>query len=380
MNSRWSRNGDCSFTQTTGGNTDNCDFYKQWTNSFAYSVTGGGSPTAPTHSCNRLGTAATTALTTTLSGIYCDHSSTATSTNPLGTSTSTERWVSTDASESITAGGASVTFAYQRQYLVTNPNALSVTRTNNGTSATITGNGFVDTDTSISVAATYTQSWTMDGARWIYDVTAASIGIQLLCDQACSAITYNTNNPAAPFLSFTTASSGTERIFIPSAAGLTITQVTNAGVANTAYAFSSNVITETGSSPHEVDFSTSSTGGGAPPPTDDSAPPPTGGGGGILIITTTATNSTSGIAPLATQGNVANIIPLSLLIAAVFGGVAFYSYGIKKTPEKAIADAERAASRWWRSLGILGERSRSRPIKLRGERSRRIKLKENRYS
>ena len=285
-NSRWQRSGAGAFTETSGGNTRTVNYYKQWTNDFLYSLTGGGSPTAPTLTYNALGSSATLTLTTTAQSVYIDHSNTATSTNPLTGSTSSERWVSTDASESITAGGATVTFAYQRQYLLTNPNALSVTRTNNGTSATITGNGFVDAATSISVRATYTVSWTMSGARWIYDITAASIGIQVFADQAASGIQYINSDPTRPYVTFTTSSSATVQGFVPSQSNLVFSGVLNNGVTNSGATFSSNILTETGASPHEWDFTdpTQTPSNPSPPAEEETPITPGGGGGGPFVI------------------------------------------------------------------------------------------------
>ena len=39
-NSRWQSSAACSFTQTTGGNTNNCNSYKQWTNTFEMQIAG----------------------------------------------------------------------------------------------------------------------------------------------------------------------------------------------------------------------------------------------------------------------------------------------------------------------------------------------------
>ena len=119
-NSQWLRSTACSFTQTTGGNTNNCDYYKQYTNNFAYSVTDGGSPTAPTLTCTQLGSNVSCGtLSTSNTAIWVDSGGSYSATNPTTGSTGSERWDSSAPSGTITSGGSSITVAYYHQYLQT---------------------------------------------------------------------------------------------------------------------------------------------------------------------------------------------------------------------------------------------------------------------
>ena len=261
-------------------------YYSQQRLSVRYTVTGGGSPTAPALTRTVLGASGTTTLTTTATDLWVDAGTSWSSTNPLTGSTSTVRWVASTGASGTTSAALSVNPNYQRQYLLTNSQALSVTRTNNGTSATVTSNTFVDASTDITVAATYSRTWTVTAARWIYDITAASIGIQLFCDQACSSIQYINSDPSNPYVSFTTASSATVQGFVPSQTNLVFSRVLNNGVANTGATFSSNILTETGASPHEWDFTDPTQTPSNPSPAAEETPivTPGGSGGGPFVI------------------------------------------------------------------------------------------------
>ncbi|MGP8126108.1 MAG: beta strand repeat-containing protein, partial [Nitrososphaerales archaeon] len=126
-NSRWQASATCSFTPTTGGNTENCNYYKQWTNTFTFS------PTAPTTwdaaftgtaTGTYFGTAGSTICTATLTSgggaascsAYSDNGATVTfATISDGTN---GRWQPTAASSptaAITSGGATKTGSYYRQ-------------------------------------------------------------------------------------------------------------------------------------------------------------------------------------------------------------------------------------------------------------------------
>ncbi|MBI3859940.1 MAG: hypothetical protein HY296_06875 [Thaumarchaeota archaeon] len=118
-NSRWQSSAACSFTQTTGGNTDNCNSYKQWSNYWKYAVVGGVSATAPTLSCVEYGSTATLVLATSDQAFYCDNGAPATATDPTVDSSGTHRFDDDGQSFSIVSGGGSNTFTYYEQYLYT---------------------------------------------------------------------------------------------------------------------------------------------------------------------------------------------------------------------------------------------------------------------
>jgi hypothetical protein len=118
-NSRWYSSSACSFTQTSGGNTDGCNSYKQWIDGFEYSVNDASSPATPTLSCDQFGAVATLGLTTSYQPFYCDNLATATATSPIAGAAG-ERWSDDGRAFTIqTPGGQDVTFAYYHQYSVT---------------------------------------------------------------------------------------------------------------------------------------------------------------------------------------------------------------------------------------------------------------------
>lgn len=95
------------------------DAFYELQNNFKYQVLDGGSPTAPTLACNQANTSKTLLLTTSNQGFFCDYGVTATATDPLGTSTSTERWSNNSQSFTITASALTHSFGYYHQFKVT---------------------------------------------------------------------------------------------------------------------------------------------------------------------------------------------------------------------------------------------------------------------
>ena len=166
-NSRWQSSAACSFTQTTGGNMNNCSSYKQWTNQFDYSVTGGGSPTAPVIIYTYLGSAGTqTTLTTTLTSVWMDSGSSCSVTNPTTGSTSTERWDTLTSCPTASGGGGSTTFDYYHQYLQTLSYSITGTPAGSGYSApSYTATQF-GTSTPQTLTTSATGYWYDDGASW----------------------------------------------------------------------------------------------------------------------------------------------------------------------------------------------------------------------
>ena len=163
-NIRWEASATCSFTPTSGGNTENCNYWKQWTNGFKYSVTDGGSPTAPTLSCNEYGVTATLTLTTSSQAFYCDNNAVATATNPTTGSTLSERWSDNAQSFTITTGGATDNFAYYNQYGFTL--SYSVSGGGSGYSApTLTSTQFGASYTP-TLTTTATAYWLDSGQVW----------------------------------------------------------------------------------------------------------------------------------------------------------------------------------------------------------------------
>ncbi len=118
-NTRWASKPPTSFTQTTGGNTNLVNYYKQLAKQFAYSVSGGGSGfSAPALTCTQLGSSSSCAtLTLSLASYWLDFGSFWSATDPLSGSASSERWSSNSAS-GMAASVTSFTVTYYHQFLV----------------------------------------------------------------------------------------------------------------------------------------------------------------------------------------------------------------------------------------------------------------------
>lgn len=113
--SRWQSASACIVTPTSGGNTYVCQSYKQWTNDFLYSLTGGGTPN-PALSCYEYGSLSILALTTSSQSFWCDNGAVASATDPAPNSNSTDRWSDNAQDFTITSGGGTSTFAFYHQF------------------------------------------------------------------------------------------------------------------------------------------------------------------------------------------------------------------------------------------------------------------------
>ncbi|MDA4122917.1 MAG: YncE family protein, partial [Thaumarchaeota archaeon] len=160
-NSRWEVSGTSSFTDTTGGNTHNVNYYKQYTNSFAYSVMDGGSPAAPALICTQLGSSgACGTLGLFTSAIWVDSGGSYSATNPTTGSTGTERWDSNAASGVISSGGVTIAVSYYHQYLQT----LSYSVIGGGSPTSPTASG-------LEFGSAYTPSLTGSPTGYWFDAT-----------------------------------------------------------------------------------------------------------------------------------------------------------------------------------------------------------------
>ena len=107
-----------AFSDTAPGNVHTVNYYKQVNEQFAYSISGGGSPTLPAFTCTQFGLASACLQLTTVSTTYwLDYGSPWSATEPLTGSSSTERWDTTMSSGSATAG-LQVTISYYHQFSV----------------------------------------------------------------------------------------------------------------------------------------------------------------------------------------------------------------------------------------------------------------------
>jgi hypothetical protein len=92
--------------------------YNQYEQTLSYQVVDGGSPTAPTATGTSLGVAYAPSLTTTATGYWFDAGSSWSVTNPLGGSSGTERWYTSQAVGG-TVSATTITFTYYNQYSIT---------------------------------------------------------------------------------------------------------------------------------------------------------------------------------------------------------------------------------------------------------------------
>jgi len=100
--------------------TYSATYYYQVSESFAYSVSGGGTGySAPTLSYTQYGSAASATLSTTATTYWLDAGTSWSVTNPLGGSTSSERWQANANTAGTASAGASVTITYYNQYAFT---------------------------------------------------------------------------------------------------------------------------------------------------------------------------------------------------------------------------------------------------------------------
>ena len=173
---RWAINGAYSTgVLTTGGNTYSRTYYHQCLQTLSYSINGGGTGySAPIFTANTFGVSAPQTLTTSATGYWFDASSWSV-TNPLGGSSSSQQWQTSQTTSGTISSSATTAFAYYHQYLQTlsysvsggSPSAPSATGTSLGVayvpSLTTTATGYwFDASGSI----TFSTSVGGTGERW----------------------------------------------------------------------------------------------------------------------------------------------------------------------------------------------------------------------
>ena len=152
----------------TSSNTNVVQYYNQYKQTLSYSVSGGGSPTAPTLTSTQFGDSYTPTLTGTAMAYWLDSGQSWSVTNPLGGSGSTERWDSsqtvsgTVSLSSPTTVGGSLVFAYYNQYLQTL--SYSVIDGGTPTAPTATGTEF---------GSAYASSLTTTATGYWFDATGS---------------------------------------------------------------------------------------------------------------------------------------------------------------------------------------------------------------
>jgi hypothetical protein len=156
-----------SITVPSSATTYTATFKKEWSISFSYSVSGGGSPTAPSLSYTRNGVAQSpVALTGTSTSYWVDDGTTWSVTNPLSPSTSTERWSTNQAMSATASASTTISLTYFHQYKP----QLSFGVVGGGAPAapTLTANSYGSSATPQTLTTTPTASatWYDAGATW----------------------------------------------------------------------------------------------------------------------------------------------------------------------------------------------------------------------
>jgi len=118
---RWDASSGTSGTSSAGGSASPV-YYHQYSYTLSYSISGGGSPTAPALITVQFGSAYTPSLTGSATAYWLDSGQSWSVTNPLGGSGSSERWDSsqtasgTVSSSSPTTAGGSLVLTFYNQY------------------------------------------------------------------------------------------------------------------------------------------------------------------------------------------------------------------------------------------------------------------------
>jgi hypothetical protein len=94
-------------------------YYHQYVMTLSYSIVGGGTPTAPAFTASRFGASTGVTLTASATGYWFDGGSTWNVADPLGGSTATERWFTSQPVGGTVSSAQTVAFAYSHQFRVT---------------------------------------------------------------------------------------------------------------------------------------------------------------------------------------------------------------------------------------------------------------------
>ena len=103
----------------TAASTVNPSYYHQFAQTLSYTVSGGGSPTAPTLTSKQFGATYTPSLTGTATAYWLDNGATWSVTNPLTGSGSTERWQTSQTVSGTVSAAQTIAFTFYNQYLLT---------------------------------------------------------------------------------------------------------------------------------------------------------------------------------------------------------------------------------------------------------------------
>jgi hypothetical protein len=122
--------------------TINPAYYHQYLMTLSYSVSGGGSPTAPTLTSTQFGGAYTPTLTGSATGYWLDNGASWSVANPLGGSSGTERWYTGQSASGTVSATTTIAFVYNHQYQVTFDASSNVKGDSSTTIVTVAGTSY----------------------------------------------------------------------------------------------------------------------------------------------------------------------------------------------------------------------------------------------
>lgn len=258
-------------------------YYHQYSLAYSYSVSGGGTPTAPTVAYTKYGGAKTLLLTSATQSTWGDAGDAVGWTNPLSPSTSSERWATPDANISSLAAAQSSVLTYYHQYpLYLNTSQIKATATVYGTAGTSLSNGtWVDKGSNIYTTGIASFTFPSLSERG-YLYQEPSKGFQVLSNVSISSLTFSSSNNQLQWIASAVSTSQTGII-----QGYTISQ------ASSNYSLSQSIATmnQTQTTNYFI-FTTGGGGGGGGG---------TGGGGGGYVSPTSTTTVTQSQSQSQTQ-------------------------------------------------------------------------------
>jgi hypothetical protein len=174
--------------------TLNPRYYHQFSTTLSYSIVGDGTPTAPLFTANQFGAPITQTLTITSSPYWFDAGASWTATNPLGTSSSANRWQTPSAAGTLSAAApTTLSLPYYHQYLATL--SFSVSGGGSGYSAPVF--------TASMYGATFGQTLTTTASGYWFDSDAAWTVTNPLVGSGATE-RWQTNQPTSDTVSIST--------------------------------------------------------------------------------------------------------------------------------------------------------------------------------
>jgi len=311
-----------------------------------YSVSGGGSPTAPTMTFTLLGSpAGPYTMTLTPYAGWLDWHTPYTITNPTTGSTSAHRFAASSGTSGTESDGGTVAPVFYNQYVLSGlSNWLSATRTSFGVQGVIMLDDWYDSGTSVTIAGTQSVAYSAP-AQPFYVYQACGDGTQLVTNVTAASLTCWSGRVTY------TAANAANMFFLPS--GGTLSNWNNGGVNMLGFATQRGVPQGTvyslsGSAPAwEIDYTTAS------------SVRPLNGGTSVVTATTTAAAPPTPTMAAASSAP----IPTNQFMYVVIGVVSLFAVTIVVTQRGKIeTDAQKVSREIGRPLS-LGHVDLRRPKK-----------------